>query len=593
MPVTVNTDLPLHDDRGRAWDGDAARRAMADRCSRDDELMANCMGQGFIWRSPDADAATIGAYALPVADVIDGDLRLVLSGVQAAANSISPQRTPGEARALEAAEGDLEQMRSAVETILARFAHHFDDDELRAPWDRQSETAGATMPPVAGADHSGGCGCECGQGRTETDQITPERPEEKGAAMPAAVTVQHTESSRPRTRVLRASATGGEWRPPVDHFANPRLDSPTKLTVTADGRVFGHLATWDQPHIGYDGKLVYPPRSSDGAYSYFRQSTVVSASGEVVPVGIITMNTGHADDALGADAAASHYDNTGTMVAAVNVGEDSIGIWLSGSMLPDVSPELRARFGLARVSGDWRQPAPGKPLELIAALSVPNPGFPVRQPADLLAADRHTLAASGLVQGHGGEIRTFICAGAAVVDEAQQAALVDAVRSALGPDFIGQLKDAVMEAIVAQQTAPASAGAEEAGASAEPDAAAGPAPVPTVEGGESEPPAEGEPASDGDMTPATSTEETTSVTEPGAAGDGPATTGESAQAPAAPTPAAPSPEAAPAAPVAAEIPGGSDAGTVASSALRQRVRRLQARSAHARLMTAAGVAKKV
>lgn len=591
MPVTVNTDLPLHDDRERAWSGDEARRAMASRCSRGDNLMADCMGQGFIWRDPEAEASTIGAYDLPVADVIDGELRLVLSGVRAAANAISPERTPGEARALEATEDQLGQMRTAVETILARFAREFDDDDIRAPWESEdedqaeSETASAAAAsPRAGGGGCGSCGCGTATEQNPND-TAPQRPEQKGAAMPTA-TEQLLEPTRVRTRVLRASATGGEWRPPVDHFTNPHLSEPTKLTVTADGRVYGHLATWDQPHIGYDGKLVYPPKSTDGAYGYFRQSAVVTASGEVVPVGIITMNTGHADESLSADAAASHYDNTGTMVAAVNVGEDALGIWLSGSMLPDVSPELRARFSLARVSGDWRQPAPGKSLELIAALSVPNPGFPVRQSPELLASDRMTLAASGLVQGNGGEIRTFICAGATVVDQAQQEALVDAVRSALSQDFIGQVKDAVIEAIKAQeaQAAPAAAEAgDQSGQQAAPEADQ--APVPTTEGTESVPSEEGEPASEGEEAPAETAapalaEEADSgaATEPGAAGADPAT-GDLAPAPAAPAPQAP----------AAQV----EAGQVAASALRQRVRRQQAKSAHARLMAAAGLPKKV
>jgi len=432
MPVTVNTELPLHRERDRAWDGDAARSAMARRCAGEDGVMAECMGRGFIWREPDENPSAIGSYKLPVADVINGELQLVLSGVQAAARSISPNAEPGQARALSGSESELEGMRSAVASILRRFAREFDDEGLRAAWDRPESTRASAVTS---------CACDCGGVSTESTTTTAPP---KEAAMPEPTI------TAPRSRVLRASATGGEWRPPVEHFANPHLAEPTKLMVTADGRVYGHLATWDQPHIGYDGKLVYPPRNRDGAYGYFRQSQVVTADGSVVPVGIITMNTGHADESLSADAAAAHYDNTGTMMAACNVGEDSIGIWLAGSMLPDVSPELRNRFSLARVSGDWRQPKPGAPLELIAALSVPNPGFPVRQSDQLLAADRFTLAASGLIKAESGEIRTFICAGATVVDEAQQAALADAVRTAIGPDFIGQVKDAVIEALKSQ-----------------------------------------------------------------------------------------------------------------------------------------------
>jgi hypothetical protein len=571
MPVTVNTDLPLHDDRSRDWDGDAARAALASRCSSEDGVSADCMGPGFIWRDGDAEASTIGAYKLPVADVFDGDVHLVLSGVQAAANAISPEREPGGPRALEASEAELGEMRSAVEAILARFAREFDDDSIRAPWEEDASETAAATPPVAASGCCGGCGCKSGQ---TNDDAADERSEPKQEEAAMSSTSAQPIQVRSRSNVLRASATGGEWRPPTDHFANPRLTEPTKLTVTADGRVYGHLATWDQPHIGYDGKLVYPPRNRDGSYGYFRQSQVVTADGSVVPVGLITMNTGHADESLSADAAAAHYDNTGTMMAACNVGEDSLGIWLAGSMLPDVSPELRNRFSLARVSGDWRQPKPGSPLELIAALSVPNPGFPVRQNPELLAADRLTLAASGLVRAEAGEIRTFICAGAAVVDEAQQAALADAVRSVIGPDFITQIKDAVVEAIKA-----------EAPAAPEPPAAAEPAPA------EAEAKAEEAPAAPVEEVPAeAAAQETTAPAAEEAAAPAetaPAATdaGGAAAVPATdPVDAPASPAPAPTAPV--------EAAQVAASALAAQLLKHRSVTARKRLMAAAGRGKK-
>jgi hypothetical protein len=553
MPVTVNTDLPLHPERSTAWDGDAARSAMARRCANDDGVMADCMGQGFVWRDADANPATIGAYSLPVANVFDGQLHLVLSGVQAAANAVSPAREAGGPRAMSGSEAELGQMRSAIETILARFAREFDDPDIRAPWERESETSSAV--PVTAASCCGGDCC----GTTNST--------EKEQPVASPVTSESQAAARPGvgSRVLRASATGGEWRPPTDHFANPHLGEPTKLTVTADGRVYGHLATWDQPHIGYDGKLVYPPKNASGAYEYFRQSAVVCSGGEVVPVGIITMNTGHADESLSADAASAHYDNTGTMVAAVNVGEDAIGIWLAGSMLPDVGPDLRTRFGLARVSGDWRQPAPGKGLELIAALSVPNPGFPVRQNAELLASDRYTLAASGRVlQADGGEVRTFICAGAAVVDEAQQEALNVAVQAALGVDFFDRVKNAVIEAVRPARE-DATGGAEAKTES-----------VPTIGGDEAAPAVEGEPATEGEQPPVQAPDTETApaaaqaATDAPSAGDLPAPAGEPAAVPA----------------------EGAPAGAQASAALAASVRRMRAKSARERVLAAAGLGKK-
>lgn len=42
-------------------------------------------------------------------------------------------------------------------------------------------------------------------------------------------------------------------------FADPHLSGPTALTVTADGRVYGHLATRDVCHIGYGDRCVAAP----------------------------------------------------------------------------------------------------------------------------------------------------------------------------------------------------------------------------------------------------------------------------------------------------------------------------------------------
>lgn len=556
MPVTVNTDLPLHPVRDTDWDGDAARAAMASRCADEsgDGVGADCMGTGFIWRDPDANPATIGAYALPVANVFDGELHLVLSGVQAAANAISPERTPGAPRALDAPEGELDAMRSAVETLLARFANEFDDDSIRAPWDRPAETASAC---------GGGCDCKPQPVKPKPTAATSRSPLE--AAMSDAV---HVEAG---TRMLRASATGDLWSPPVEHFANPHLTEPTKITVTADGRVYGHLAPWNQPHIGYDGKMVYPPRNASGAYEYFRQSKVVCADGTPLAVGLLTMNTGHADETLTARAAQAHYDHTGTIAAAVNIGEDEHGIWMAGSMLPDVSADQRNRFALARVSGDWRQPQPNAPLELIAALSVPNPGFPVRQNAELLAADRYTLAASGLVRAENGQIRTLISAGTAVVDEAQQAQLVEAVRSALAAGLIEELKVGLADTVRVE----VARGLAEAKNDAPPST-------------EEAPVEEGAGASTQD------------------AGTAAADSTDSPQDPAAVAPA-PEPAAVPLAEAAAQVPpinpaqspapappaaAPSEAAQVAASALADRVRGHRAKGARERLLAAAGLAKK-
>lgn len=158
------------------------------------------------------------------------------------------------------------------------------------------------------------------------------------------------------------------------------------LTVTDDGHVFGHLAKWGTCHIGFDGVCVTPP-TSHAAYSYFTTGCVTTEVGDI-PVGQITLGTGHAAARLGARPAVDHYDNTGTAAADIAVGDDAYGIWFSGRVRDSLTPEqiIALRHGGA-VSGDWRRI--GTSLELVAALAVNVPGFPM---------PRRALAASGGVQ---------------------------------------------------------------------------------------------------------------------------------------------------------------------------------------------------
>lgn len=187
--------------------------------------------------------------------------------------------------------------------------------------------------------------------------------------------------------------------PPADWFADPQLSGPTPLTVEGR-RVFGHLAVFGTCHVGLglgvgDGDLcVEPPRSASG-YAYFRVHAQRTAEGEIVPVGHITLGTGHAPASMAARPAAAHYDDTGTVVAAVAAGEDEYGIWFAGVLAPDADADLVAA---AVLSGDWRTPYPGSGYELVAALGVNVPGFPIpRLQVGINAAGQTALVAAGIV----------------------------------------------------------------------------------------------------------------------------------------------------------------------------------------------------
>jgi hypothetical protein len=168
-------------------------------------------------------------------------------------------------------------------------------------------------------------------------------------------------------------ASAAPVAPPAAWFVNPELDGPTPLTVTADGRVFGHLATWRTCHTGF-GQCVKAPKSK-AKYAYFHTGEVHTEEGEGIAVGRITLGGGHADTRLGFQAAIEHYDNAGTCAALVRAGEDAHGIWLAGSLAPEVDELKAAALRRHPPSGDWRRI--GGSLELVGALAVNTPGFPV------------------------------------------------------------------------------------------------------------------------------------------------------------------------------------------------------------------------
>ncbi|UOW92767.1 capsid maturation protease [Microbacterium phage RobinRose] len=177
-------------------------------------------------------------------------------------------------------------------------------------------------------------------------------------------------------------------------LANPRVG------VVVDGdSVYGYIAQWNVCHVGNPegpGKCTLAPRSASN-YGQYRTGTVQTTEGPMA-VGQITMNTGHAGGELAARSAVSHYDNTGAAVADVVCGEDAFGIWFAGHIRPNVSDD--DRFALAasgRLSGDWR--TIGGAYELVAALVVNVPGFPIPEVSLAASADLGptSIVAAGVI----------------------------------------------------------------------------------------------------------------------------------------------------------------------------------------------------
>lgn len=224
--------------------------------------------------------------------------------------------------------------------------------------------------------------------RIEDAPVEPELPIEDGLYEEA--------SDDPEMEYAALTASAAPVIPPREWFDRPSLKGPTPITVTDDGRVFGHIAAWGVSHIGLP-RATKPPRSHSN-YAYFRTGVLRTDNGSDVPVGQLTLAGGHASMSASASEAVKHYDDTASAVADVTAGEDSFGIWVAGSIRPEATPSQIRALRASAPSGDWR-PINGR-LELVAVCQVNVPGFPV---------------ARAMVAG--GQMMALVAAGASAIAE--------------------------------------------------------------------------------------------------------------------------------------------------------------------------------
>lgn len=156
------------------------------------------------------------------------------------------------------------------------------------------------------------------------------------------------------------------------------LDGPTPYTVNDDGTADGHLALWASCHIGYPG-CVKPPQ--EDSFDFYNLGDFVTADGQHVAVGRVTVGCGHAGADLSWRTAAAHYDNSGTTAAVANATRDRWGIRLASVLVTEDGKQID-ELRRSPLSGDWRRI--NNKLRLVASLGVNVPGYPV--PRALVAA---------------------------------------------------------------------------------------------------------------------------------------------------------------------------------------------------------------
>lgn len=271
------------------------------------------------------------------------------------------------------------------------------------PLDGGPVEGGEPAEPEAEAAAVEGC-TDCDEAEAVAEGVRAGTPEVVAAAeairderMRAGSTVVQSNGDQ-RTRPRAVLAAGFPDKPPASWFRDPQLSKPTALTVTDDGRVYGHIAPFAACHTGYPDTCIAPPRSASGL-ALFRVGETVCADGTRVPSGTLTVGGGHAPEGPGTDwrTTRAFYDDTSTGWADVAAGEDAHGIWVAGAVRPNVSADTLRTVRGSAPSGDWRKV--GTALELIAIHCVNTPGFPVAR----------GLAASGQLQY--GELVSLVASG--------------------------------------------------------------------------------------------------------------------------------------------------------------------------------------
>ena len=349
----------------------------------------------FMWRDQSKSPSDPTSYRLPLGDIISGQPTMVYHAIYAAAALLSGAHgglpdIPDE---------EKNHLRGVISAIYPEMAKTFNDANIRAPWDRpavqEAREDGGQFAMADKAEPYGDVtyadpGYRDNKKRYPID--TPEHiraawsyinvPENAGEYTPEQVKAIKAKivAAAKKAGIQISEQAKGEMAvdltyPPKAWFEDPELSAKTPLTVNTEGRVYGHLAAWNECHRDVGMKSCVLAPKSQKNYDPFHLGTVFTAEGEAVRVGKIVMDTRHAGINLGYRAAAVHYDDTGDEVAVVRAGEDEYGIWVAGAVVPEADARKVAKLRRSPLSGDWR--AVDGNLELTAALAVNVPAFPV------------------------------------------------------------------------------------------------------------------------------------------------------------------------------------------------------------------------
>ncbi|WP_214323121.1 hypothetical protein [Nonomuraea sediminis] len=121
MTVTQFQDLPLAD-RGREWDSAAADRRVRKWAGAEDKPNEQYR-KAFLWYDG-SRADEFGAYKLPIADVVDGELKVVPHAVMSAGGVIDGAR------------GGVDLPEDEIGRVKSHLAKYYAKMHETPPWER-------------------------------------------------------------------------------------------------------------------------------------------------------------------------------------------------------------------------------------------------------------------------------------------------------------------------------------------------------------------------------------------------------------------------------------------------------------------------
>jgi hypothetical protein len=121
MAVTTFQDLPLAD-RDREWDGTAAEKRVRKWADAEDEPNEKYR-DAHVWYDADKKQ-NFTAYKLLIADVVDGELKVVPRGVIASGNI------------MQGARGGADLPKKDIDRVKSHLAKYYKKMGDTAPWER-------------------------------------------------------------------------------------------------------------------------------------------------------------------------------------------------------------------------------------------------------------------------------------------------------------------------------------------------------------------------------------------------------------------------------------------------------------------------